>query len=240
LNKAMIPGEIINGLSEQYSYVGPFDQGRRHERTMLWGADKNSCQDTCNTDSDCWGFVYNLSDGSCSLKGEGMFPIDLNRRYNTEAEMYVRGINVNNDSSCPNNNSVVYQDVFDKMPDNPDMTSSTSCDLRRITTNQREVVAQKEKALMAAAKDVKLHANNLKGTNKELANKLIQQLEKYQDAIGDYSLVKKQIVKNQEDYEQVNAMQNTSELEMIGNNYQYLAFTGVAALGVIAAIKATN
>lgn len=240
LHKAMIPGEIINGLSDQYTYVGPFDQGRRHERTMLWGADKNSCQDTCNADSACWGFVYNLSDGSCSLKGEGMFPVDLNRRYNTEAEMYVRGINVDNDSSCPNNNTVVYQDVFGQMPDNPDMTSSTSCDLRRITTNQREVVAQKEKALMAAAKDVKTHANNLKGTNKELADKLIQQLEKYQDAIGDYSLVKKQIVKNQENYEQVNAMQNTSELEMISNNYQYLAFTGVAALGVIAAIKATN
>ena len=30
------------------------------------------------------------------------------------------------------------------------------------------------------------------------------------------------------------------ETEMISNNYQYLAFTGLAALGVVAAIKATN
>ena len=52
----------------------------------------DSCQDTCNSRPDCWGFVYNKSDSSCSLKNYGMFPTDLLRRFDEQSEMYVRGM----------------------------------------------------------------------------------------------------------------------------------------------------
>ena len=35
-------------------------------------------------------------------------------------------------------------------------------------------------------------------------------------------------------------MDESESVQMISNNYNYLAFTGLAALGVMAAIKATN
>lgn len=240
MDKAIIPEQLRAGMNNQYTSVGTFNQGRKHEIQMLWGANLDSCQDTCNSRPDCWGFVYNKSDSSCSLKNYGMFPTDLLRRFDEQSEMYVRGMNYKTDHSCSKNSSVVFQDVFEQMPDLPNMTPETSCDLREITKEQRAVVAQKEAALMAIAKDVKAKATGLKGKNDILANKIIQQLAKYQAAIGDYTSVKHDMEKNQAAYTQVNAMETTSELELISNNYQFLAFTGMAALGVIAAIKATN
>ena len=240
LNKAMIPDALVGEPNNQYTNVGNFSQDRRHEIQMLWGANIESCQQTCNANPDCWGFVYNKSDGSCSLKNSGMFPSDMKRRFDTQAEMYARGLKYNLDNSCSKNTSVVFQDVFDQMPNVSDMTSQTACDLRAVTKRQRDVVAQKEATLMEVAQNVKVQANTLKDKNKTLANKIVNQLEKYQHAIGDYTTVKNDIDVRQQEYAQVNAMKETSEMEMISNNYQYLAITGVAALGVIAAIKATN
>ena len=65
-------------------------------------------------------------------------------------------------------------------------------------------------------------------------------MAKYQGDVKENAAVEKQIVVRQNEYENVNAMEESSKQDLISNNYQYLAFTGVAALGVIAAIKATK
>lgn len=240
LNKKIIPNNMVTGLDNQYTYVGKFSQDGRHEIGNVSASNASDCQNSCNKNDKCWGFVFNEQEKSCSLKSSNMFPSDLIRRLDNMSEMYVRGMKINSDNSCSKNSTVIYQDVYEQMPDGADMTPTSACNLRSITKQQRDIVKEKQQKLMEVAKTVKMHASNLKQKNSALAEKLISQLEKYQQVIGDYTGVKHEIEVQQDNFQQVNAMASSSETEMISNNYQYLAFTGLAALGVVAAIKATN
>ena len=240
LNKQIIPNSMITGLNNQYTYVGNFSQDGRHQIGTVGGSNPADCQNSCNKNDNCWGFVYNEESKSCSLKSSDMFPNDMLRKLDNNSKMYVRGMKVNSDNSCSKNSTVVYQDVYEKMPNGATMTPQTACNLRSVTREQRAIVKEKQDNLMKVAKKVKMHASDLKQKNTALAAKLVEQLEKYQNAIGDYTGVKHEIEVEQDNYQQVNAMASSSETEMISNNYQYLAFTGLAALGVVAAIKATN
>ena len=240
LNKQIIPNSMITGLNNQYTYVGNFSQDGRHEIGSVSGSNAADCQNSCNKNDSCWGFVYNEQSKSCSLKSSDMFPNDMLRKLDYDSKMYVRGMKVNSDNSCSKNSTVVYQDVYEQMPNGATMTPQTACNLRSVTREQRAIVKEKQDNLMKVAKKVKMHASDLKQKNTALAAKLVEQLEKYQNAIGDYTGVKHEIEVEQDNYQQVNAMASSSETEMISNNYQYLAFTGLAALGVVAAIKATN
>ena len=93
---------------------------------------------------------------------------------------------------------------------------------------------------MKVAKKVKMHASDLKGKNTALAAKLLNNLKNIKMQLVIMAQLKMKLRLNKNNYQQVNAMASSSETEMISNNYQYLAFTGLAALGVVAAIKATN
>ena len=240
MKKSPYPNSMIDGLNDQYNSVGTFDQDRRHELEATWGTDLKTCQAKCTKSPDCWGFVFYNEDGLCSLKNSGMFPSDLKRRFNRGAEMYVRGMKYKNKASCPQNSSVLFQDVYSKMPSNGNMTPNTTCDLETVTAGQRKIVAQKEKALMEATKGVTMHASNLKDKNIVLGQRIVDELGKYQDGIKRYGSVKKEVQKQQEQYKHVAAMDESTSIQMISDNYNYLAFTGLAALGVMAAIKATN
>ena len=91
------------------------------------------------------------------------------------------------------------------MPNGATMTPQTACNLRSVT-KQRAIVKEKQDNLMKVAKKVKMHASDLKQKNTALAAKLVEQLEKYQNAIGDYTGVKHEIEVEQDNYQQVNAM----------------------------------
>ena len=240
MKKSPYPNSMIDGLNDQYTSLGTFDQDRKHELEATWGTDLKTCQAKCTKSPDCWGFVFYNEDGLCSLKNSGMFPSDLKRRFNRGAEMYVRGMKYKSKASCPQNSSVLFQDVYTKMPSNGNMTPSTTCDLETVTAGQRKIVANKEKALMEATKGVTMHASNLKDKNVILGQKIVDELGKYQDGIKKYGSIKKEVEKQQEQYKHIAAMDESTSVQMISDNYNYLAFTGLAALGVMAAIKATN
>ena len=240
LKKSPFPASMINGLNDQYTSLGTFDQNRKYEIDSVMGIDKKTCQAKCTKSPDCWGFVFYNEDGLCSLKNNGMFPADLKRRFNKGAEMYARGFKYKGKPSCPQNSSVIFQDVYSRMPSNGFMTPETSCDLEAVTAEQRNIVAQKEKKLMEATKGVKMHSSDLKSKNIILGQRIVDELGKYQTSIKNYGDVKKEVENQHEQYKHVAAMNESSSVQMISDNYNYLAFTGLAALGVIAAIKATN
>lgn len=240
LNRKSLPISLSTGLSKEYTYIGTFDQHGKYEIKKDVGLNEDGCRRACNAKNDCYGFVFNPSNKSCSLKNGGMFPADLNRRFNPSSKMYVRGYNWKTNSSCSKNNSVIYQNTFDNMPVGSAMTDSTSCDLKEAIAKQSVIVAEKEERVMKLAKTVHQYATDLRGKNDALANGIIDQLKNYQSAIKEVGTVNKKINKEQENYEHVAALYDSSELEMASSNYHYLALTGLAALGVIAAIKATK
>ena len=239
LNRKALSG-LDNGMSKEYTYIGTFDQYGKYEIKKDVGLDEDGCRRACNANNDCYGFVFNPSNKSCRLKNKDMFPAHLNRKYNPASKMYVRGYNWKTNSSCSKNNSVIYQNAFDNMPVGSSMTEATSCDLRSAIAKQTALVAEKEKEVMRLASNVHQKASDLKGKNDKLANGIIDQLKNYQTAVKEVGTVNKKINKEQENYQHVVALYDSSELDMASSNYHYLALTGLAALGVIAAIKATK
>lgn len=239
-NTRLLHSKLQDGYSTEYTNIGTFDQVGQHEINKLSNSDLDNCKQSCDGQDDCAGFVFNNADKTCSLKNSGMFPADLNRRFNRNAEMYVRGKKWKTDGSCSQNTTVIYQDQFDRMNKLSPMSSNTVCDLKKATSEQQKILKEKEDALMKMAGNVKQYASDLKEKNDILSKKISNSLAKYQGDVKENAAVEKQIVVRQNEYENVNAMEESSKQDLISNNYQYLAFTGVAALGVIAAIKATK
>ena len=58
-----------------------------------------------------------------------------------------------------------------------------------------------------------------------LGQRIVDELGKYQDGIKRYGSVKKEVEKQQEQYKHISAMNDSTSVQMISDNYNYLAFT---------------
>ena len=196
----------------------------------------DECMTGCNETDGCVGFVYN-SNGKCQLKNSNMYPKSARIKSSSGDVLYKRSVNLKNNSSCSKTVVPISGSLWNNYVKDGNMNENVECNLGNYTKEQR--------------KNVDMAYNDLQKTINEMHKRIINLDESDKKLLDSYGINKKKIEKdivrynlayteNNNIIKQINnlqGMEQNSEIELINSNYKNLVWTIVAIMMVIGSIK---
>ena len=239
MNIREYPTNLIT-LGNGYFDLGNYDTPNVSNLENLESTDVDGCREACNARDDCYGFVMNNTNNSCFLKPKDNYPTNLKRVYDENTTLYVRKMKVNNDSSCTTDINQTYGQIYANMPKGSDMTEETLCQLGDALSEQLEIVSKKEEALQTQLDKVTNDITKLNSQNNTLDSEMLSALKQLEKESEEYKRTLSETVKEKERLQNSEAMEETSNLDMVSSNMQFMAWTALAALLVAGSIKASR
>ena len=237
MNIREYPNNLIS-LGNDYFDLGNYNTPSVSNLQHLESTDLDGCKNACNSRDDCYGFV--MGDNQCWFKPKDNYPMNLKRVPNDSSTLYVRKMNVTNDSSCNNNVEKTYGQLYANMPKGSGMTKNTLCHLGEATAEQIKIVSEREKVLQSQLEKVTNEINILNRQNNTLDKDMLSALKQLEKESLEYQRTLYKTVQEKEQLQNSQAMEETSNLDMISSNMHFMAWTAVAALFVAGSIKATR
>ena len=229
-------------FDSSYETIGKYNILGSSLGTEIYGKTASDCQTKCNADNTCAGFVFDTERTMCQLKNKNVY--QSARIINNDYEYQLRNRKVNNDVSCPqevtNEDSSFWQNATKA---NEPMLSTTKCGLAAYTEAERKAVAAEETKLTTAVDtDYKSMVNTLRDKYKLLKNHLLStdtdtetagtnlknKREELGLAMGD---------KKTNEYKQLQAMNEDTDLNMMSQNYRHIMWSILAIVIIIATMK---
>jgi len=206
------------------------------------------CEAACNNLEGCGGYIWNSQTKICYLKSSGMYP-NANRQARMGYTMGVRNKTVNDKNSCAIKTVDIDTIQFDNYVKGDPINANTPCPQQNIVTSE-----QKKQIKKMGSGFEKWSDNTLKTSAKLVSSNnantaiLKETTAKYKNAIGQYNDINTQLNNlkgnnngiisegmsnlNEPNMNDVNRMQEDSELIVISEHYEYIMWT-LLALGVL-------
>jgi hypothetical protein len=235
------PSEMIQPGTD-YDLLGNYNSdGNDLSSFTMTNISSADCKAKCSAANNCAGFVFNKSENKCYLKSSGMFPKGL-RVPDSNSELYIRSKTVNGgDISCPTKmDKGISITEWSTMPIGEKMQMTTLCKLGLVTQEEQADLKAKNQAVSLAAAKLQAKIDELVKNDMVLVNKLGNHVNKLQKDLKQYTIVNKEINKNEHTIEGLTGFSDDSELVMISNNYKYLLFTIFAIFLVGTIIKVSR
>ena len=232
------PDNLIS-LGTEYINLGNWNTPAAPNVAHLENTDLESCKEACNERNDCYGIVHS-GGNNCWLKDKSNYPGNLKRVPDTNAELYVRSMKVTNSGSCSKNVVPTFGQTYSNMPQGSNMTKTMLCQLGEATATQLKVVSAKERELVNQLTNVSAEIKKLNSQNARLDKDMLKALKQMEKESELYEKTLKKIQKEKEQLQNSEAMEESSNLDMISSNMHFIAWTAVAALAVGAGIKASR
>ena len=228
------PSNLIT-KGNQYIELGNFSNPGNDIKTINVKT-SDECMTGCNETDGCVGFVYN-SNGKCQLKNSNMYPKSARIKSSSGDVLYKRSVNLKNNSSCSKTVVPISGSLWNNYVKDGNMNENVECNLGNYTKEQR--------------KNVDMAYNDLQKTINEMHKRIINLDESDKKLLDSYGINKKKIEKDIVRYnlaytennnisKQINnlqGMEQNSEIELINSNYKNLVWTIVAIMMVIGSIK---
>jgi hypothetical protein len=201
------------------------------------GTTINDCKQTCNSNKDCYGFVFNNQTKTCYPKGKGMYPIGQRTMLNNNiANLYVRDKTVTNNTvegmeTMNNIDTIRYDNYKDSDKDikhrkkvaDMVMTTSQKQQLDQIYSRLNLLGNEISKLTSADKNEINKITNQIKQNNKHL----FEQVNEY-NLIDEYSNVDNMYeYLGSEDRNLENILKD-SNLNVLHENYNYILWTSLA------------
>lgn len=240
MNKRRYPSDMIS-LGSDYIDVGNYDQATSSIK-VISNSDLDDCKLECSAIDKCYGFIHNEQQQQCAIKSQtNMFPNNPNRILSENAKMFVRQYNIANSNSCSDEVVAASGNIYNGMVEGSDtMSPATLCGLGESTAVQVKELAEREKELEYAARNVSQYTSMLNKENNALDKKMLRSLKQNEQDVLNYTKITTDIKNTEKQLINVNAMEDDSNLEMISQNMKFMGWTALAAIAVIAGIKATR
>jgi hypothetical protein len=199
------------------------------------GATVEQCENTCNSRSDCYGFVMSKSTSKCWPKTSGMYPYTpSNIIDDPNSNTYIRSTKVaipppGISTSTTGIDSVQYANY----PKGDDITNSSSFGLAYLTQIHKSQLEQLYNQLTSIA--TQINSQNFK-IEKDMAE-VIQQTLIDRGALDDYLLHYEAIQKKIDGgsgyvSKNIDNIVNDSDIVVLQENYNYLFWT-ILAIGTL-------
>jgi len=235
------PSEMIH-LGTDYDSLGNYNsEGNDLSSFTMTNISSADCKAKCSATEKCAGFIFNKSENKCYLKSSGMFPTGL-RIPDSNSELYIRSKTVSGgDISCPTTmDKGISVAEWSAMPIGEKMQMTTLCKLGLVTQTDQQDLKAKNQAVSLAAAKLQAKIDELVENDMLLVNKLGNHVNKLQKDLKQYTIVNKEISKNENTMEGLTGFSDDSELVMISNNYRYLLLTIFAIFLVGTIIKVSR
>ena len=202
---------------------------------------KTKCSNYTGLGDACAGFVYEKVGRTCQLKSPAALKSG-NRFINDNYEYYVRTLQVSPDVSCPQTIEAHDAATWDTMSENmgDPMTAETPCGLKKFTQAERNAKQGAFDALNLDSSDnvVSTQINYLYKKYNTLKDWLFNTQKSLDSSFNELQKSKKE----KEDWsgeqtQQLKAMNEESDLNMMSQNYMYIFWRILAIIVVIGIIK---
>lgn len=196
----------------------------------------------------CAGFEYEKIGKTCQLKGNNILTTGI--RYNNPSnnsknyEYYARSKGVKGvDISCPKNPEDIVSGMttdWKNMTPGTAMTPTTKCGLLNAVGNERAIVNAVDASLNTIAEQFSDTINNLYTKYQKLKNRLMSDKTKLSDNLNELKETKQDLADwSGEQSEQLDALNEDSDLNMMSKNYKHIMWSILAILIIIVIIKIT-
>ena len=237
MNIRQYPKNLVS-LGDDYFDLGNYNTPSVSNLEHLESTDVDGCKEACNARDDCYGFV--MGNNNCWLKPQNNYPTNLKRVYDENSKLYVRKMKVTNDGSCNKDVKQTYGQLYANMPKGSGMTKKTLCQLGEATSEQLKIVSAKEKVLQAQLGKITKEITKLNRQNNTLDHEMLSALKQLEKESEEYQKTLDETVKEKERLQNSEAMEETSNLDMVSSNMHFMAWTALAALLVAGSIKASR
>lgn len=237
MNIRQYPKNLIS-LDNDYFNLGNYNTPGVANLQHLESTDVDGCKDACNSRDDCYGFI--MGNDQCWLKPQDNYPTNLKRVPNNSATLYVRKMKVTNDGSCNKNVEQSYGQLYANMPKGAAMTKNTLCQLGEATAEQLKIVSAREKELKTQLGKVTTELTRLNRQNNRLDKDMLSAIKQLEEESAEYQRTLDETIQEKERLQNSQAMEESSNLDMISSNMHFMAWTAVAALVVAGSIKASR
>ena len=178
----------------------------------------------------------------CQLKNKNVY--QSARIINNDYEYQLRNRKVNNDVSCPQEVTTEDSSFWQNSTKSSDpMSSTTKCGLAAYTDAERKAVAAEETKLTTAVDtDYKSMVNTLRDKYKLLKNHLLS-TDTDTETAGENLKNKREELglamgdKKTNEYNQLQAMNEDTDLNMMSQNYRHIMWSILAIVIIIATMK---
>ena len=233
-----IPSKYISQGADYFS-IGNYDAPGNDIKSESNISDATACQSLCNSLEDCYGVVFDPTNKTCYLKNSDSFPIS-GRVPSDNLELYVRKPSVSVNTSFPTSVTQTSGDVFDRLPIGKQVSTSTTSGIGRVLSKKQAAVDIAEKKLQKVVSEIRGEINTLAGQEGNLNENMITQIDQLLKDMSKYEKTKEKLDLANKGMTSVSAMNESSELDMISENYNYMLLVIVACVLVIGGIKATR
>lgn len=231
------PQNMVSNSNSYYSMGQYTNNG--NDIDTLKNVSAQVCQDKCNSNTKCAGYVFDTNGGVCKTKNYGMFPFS-NRVPSETAELYVRGKSVANNASCTKKVDMSSALEWELLPPGIKMSPSTLCGLGLITQNEIKALEEANQDLRGITGTLESKLRDLTKEDAQLVSSLGYNVDKLQKDLKSYNNTDKRSKHYVKQAHHADAMNDDATMNMISENYHYLLWTILAIIIIIGGIKATR
>lgn len=212
------------------NYANPGDSINQFGATSA-----NECMTGCNETDDCVGFVF--SGGSCQLKNaDQMYPKTM-KMIDNNSKLYKRNIAIDGDASCSMPVKSIGSDVWTNYLSDGYMNSASKCSLGAATQKQQKKLDKINSSLLGTVNDIETKLNKLNESDKKLLRERGLNENKIKNNLKNYKKLENKYNHYNLNKATTDGMNETSELQMISDNYWYMVWSILAISILIGSIK---
>ena len=228
------PQELIT-KSNNYIELGNFSNLGNDIKTINVKSSEE-CMTGCNETEGCEGFVFN-SNGTCRLKNSDMYPKTPRIRSSNGDVLYKRSVDLKNNSSCSKKVVPIAGSLWNNYVKDGKMSEDVLCNLGNYTKEQQAKLEISRKDLQKTIKEIHTRLLALDETDKKLLDSYGLTKKKLENDMATFHLAYKEKENENKKINTLQGMQETSQDEMISENYKNIVWSIVAILLVIGSIK---
>lgn len=230
------PSELLQ-KNDKFFNVGRYSNNG-NDLQVIKNTNKTDCENLCKLNPDCAGYVFKNNNNECQLKNSNVFP-NSSRMVDNSAELYIRGSNVLNNTSCSKVVNNVESSIWELSNIGDKMSMNTLCNLGAFTEEERKDLEDSNNTLVDSV--TKLY-NRLIGETKS-STKINDDLDKNRKTIDSlnksYDNVKDNIKIKEDERRQFIAMKEDSKKHLISENLNYMLWS-ILAISIIGYVIKKN
>jgi hypothetical protein len=226
----------MTSLAQTYTLVGNYDSPGA-DIQQISNASLDQCVAACNSNDDCNGFV--LWGGACNLKNSGMFPAGLRVPYDNtqDLNLYVRDKTVVNDISCVKGVEPGVSAQWQLYPATSNMSMDTLCELGADTYSEQADLRVKYDELNTATDIMTNKLISIDDEKNKLGKSYNKAKKDLKKDIKDYSAVRRKLIKNNKNLENIMGMAEDTDFNMTSQNIKYFLYANLAIIIAIISIR---
>ena len=195
------------------------------------------CQNACNSNSSCAGFVFSNSTNTCTPKSSGFWP-NSNAIYSDDDNIYVRNPAINNyPTGVPNNINGIDAITYQNYIQSGSQVGSNMSGLSSATSVQQQQLQQLEDQLSMLSEQISTYSTQFSSNGQLVQNQITSDVSGSSMYMNKLNMLNQQIKNSTTG---IDGILNDSNIVVLQQSYNYMFWSTLAVGALLISINMKN